>query len=47
MLIPSELLKHTSVGEPVVWSGAHESQVQIDSSVSVPRGETECTLWIV
>ena len=36
MLRPRELLKHTSVREPVVWSG-----------VPVPGGESDCTLWVM
>ena len=47
MLRPRELLEHTSVMEPVVWSGTYIGQVRIGSSVLVPGGETGCTLWVV
>ena len=42
-----ELLKHTSVMEPVVWSGTCKGQVQIGSGVPVPGDEMGCTLWVV
>ena len=32
-----ELLKHTSVREPVVWSGIPKGLVQIGSGVPAPR----------
>ena len=47
MLKLRELLKHTSVREPVDWSGTHKGQVLFSSSVSAPKGETGCTLWMV
>ena len=47
MLRLRELLKHTSVMKPVVWSSTHKGQVQIGSGVPAPGGETGCTLWIV
>ena len=47
MLRPRELLKHTSLREPVAWSGTRKGQVQIDSGVPAPGGETGCTLWVV
>ena len=47
MLRPRELLKHTYVREPVVWSGTRKGQVRISSSVPAPGSETGCTLWII
>ena len=44
MLRPREFLKHTSVKEPVVWSGTHKGQVQIGYGVPAPGDETDCTL---
>ena len=37
MLRPRKLLKHTSVREPVVWSGTRKGQVRIGSGVSHPE----------
>ena len=47
MLRPRELLKHTSVREPVVWSSTHKGQVRIGSGVPGPRGGIGCILWTV
>ena len=47
MLRPRELLKHTSVREPVVLSGTRKGLVRIGSSYPVPGGENGCTLWVV
>ena len=47
MLRLRELLKHTSVREPVVWSSTCKGQVQIGSGVPAPGGETGCTVWVM
>ena len=47
MLRPRELVEHTSIREPVVWSGTRKGQVQIGFCVPAPGDETDCTLWVV
>ena len=47
MLRPREVIKHTSVREPVVWSSNHKGQVQIGSGVPEPGGETDSILWVM
>ena len=47
MLRVRELLKHTSVMKPVVWSGTRKGQVRIGSGIPALECETGCTLCVV